>query len=124
MDHGKHLEKTILLSQLFLSKLCRLLMPLPFYFSLSHGSDFITTSPKKYTWSMINLPVKVLDFGMELWLNISKHVKHRRQILLLILDVLEITSQGECLEMRGFPLLSEFSVSLIYVLGHLFEKVS
>ncbi|XP_034234320.1 uncharacterized protein LOC117641263 isoform X2 [Thrips palmi] len=90
---------------------------------LAHGSDAICASPKKYSWSTSELQVKRLDFGMELWMNVEHHMKHQSQSLQLIKGVLENAREGECLEIRGLPSLSEFSVSLIYVVAHMFEKV-
>lgn len=67
--------------------------------------------------------MKVLDFSRELWLNIEEHVSYQTSTLQRIICALDKTWRNECLELRGFPLLSEFNVSVVFILGHFFEKV-
>lgn len=83
----------------------------------------ISTTIAQYPWSSSPLEVILLDFGKELWMNLNKHKALQDSILKKILGALQELWKDECLEFRGFPLLSDFNVSLVFVLCHLFDKV-
>ncbi|KAK3920253.1 Cap-specific mRNA (nucleoside-2'-O-)-methyltransferase 2 [Frankliniella fusca] len=86
-------------------------------------NENILTSLLEPPWAPGPIEVKVLDFGNELWMFVENHAEYQSEILLRICGALEDTWRGESLELRGFPILSEFNASLILILGHLFDKV-
>lgn len=70
--------------------------------------------------------VFTLDFKNELWASLedgSNAINEKNACRKILSAVENEIFRDDCLELRGYPLLTQFNVGLVYLLGHLFEKV-
>lgn len=87
------------------------------------SNNKFTTIFKEYPWYNEELEVVELEFGKALWHKVEEHRNMQENVLYKIVGALDTTWRNECLEIRGLPLLSEFSVSIVFLLSHLFQSV-
>ncbi|XP_034234318.1 cap-specific mRNA (nucleoside-2'-O-)-methyltransferase 2 [Thrips palmi] len=67
-----------------------------------------------------------LDFKNELWASLEdgSNALNEKNACRKILNVIENDIfRDYCFELRGYPMLTQFNVGLVFLLGHLFEKV-
>lgn len=70
--------------------------------------------------------IETLDFKNRLWSSLEdgSNATNEKSACREILSILEHkVFRDDCLELRGYPLLTQFNVGLVFLLGHLFEKV-
>lgn len=70
--------------------------------------------------------VTTLDFKTKLWTSLEdgSNATNQKNACMEILSTIESkVSIDGCLELRGYPLLTQFNVGLVYLLGHMFEQV-
>lgn len=100
-------------------------------FNLSLNSILNFSENRTFPWpheadSPTKKKVLHLDFKDKLWASLedgnnSLNEKNACREILSVID--NDIFRDYCLELRGYPLLTQFNVGLVFLLGHLFEKV-